>query len=65
MTGTGVAQQCSKPAFERESMQRVAEAAAYQRDVKSARIHILDAGHFALDTDADKIATEIDNFLAR
>ncbi|MGO9436738.1 MAG: hypothetical protein ACLPH3_09025 [Terracidiphilus sp.] len=46
-------------------MQRVAEAAAYQRDVKSARIHILDAGHFALDTDADKIATEIDNFLAR
>jgi pimeloyl-ACP methyl ester carboxylesterase len=44
---------------------QVAEAAAYQRDVKSAQIHILDAGHFALDTDADKIATEIDNFLAR
>ncbi len=44
---------------------QVAEAAAYQRDVKSAQIHILDAGHFALDTHADRIATEICNFLAR
>lgn len=43
---------------------QVAEAAAYQRDVKNAEIHILDAGHFALDTDADGIAKEIDNFLS-
>lgn len=44
---------------------QVAEAAAYKRDVKNAHIVILDAGHFALDTDADAIATEIDKFLAR
>ena len=43
---------------------QVAEAAAYQRDVKSAQVYVLDAGHFALDTDADKIAVMIDNFLA-
>jgi len=43
---------------------QVAEAAAYKRDVKSAQVFVLDAGHFALDTDADNIATKIDNFLA-
>ena len=43
---------------------QVAEAAAYQRDVKNAQVFVLDAGHFALDTDADKIAAEIENFLA-
>ena len=43
---------------------QVAEAAAYQRDVKNAEVHILDAGHFALDTNADQIATVIDHFLS-
>lgn len=43
---------------------QVAEAAAYQRDVKSAQVQILDAGHFALDTDADRIAATIDHFLS-
>jgi pimeloyl-ACP methyl ester carboxylesterase len=43
---------------------QVAEAAAYQRDVKNADVHILDAGHFALDTNADQIATIIDHFLS-
>lgn len=44
---------------------QVAEAAAYQRDVPSAEVHILNAGHFALDTDADSIAVKIDRFLSR
>ncbi len=42
---------------------QVAEAAAYGRDVPGAEVHVLDAGHFALDTDADEIAALITNFL--
>jgi pimeloyl-ACP methyl ester carboxylesterase len=42
-----------------------AEAAAYKRDVKNAQVFVLDAGHFALDTDADEIAAKIENFLDR
>ncbi len=34
----------------------LSEAAAYGRDVPNAQIHILDGGHFALDTAADEIA---------
>lgn len=44
---------------------QVAEAAAYKKDLPNAAIHILDAGHFALDTDADAIAQFIREFLAR
>jgi pimeloyl-ACP methyl ester carboxylesterase len=43
----------------------VAEAQAYRRDVPDAEVHILDAGHFALDEKADEIATLTDAFLAR
>lgn len=43
---------------------QLAEVAAYQRDVKNAKVSILDAGHFALDTSADTIAREIDIFLS-
>jgi pimeloyl-ACP methyl ester carboxylesterase len=43
---------------------QVAEAAAYQRDVKHAQVDVLDAGHFALDTDADLIAAKIRTFLS-
>ena len=32
------------------------EPEAYRRDVPAAQVHILDAGHFALDTAADEIA---------
>ena len=32
------------------------EPEAYRRDVPSAEVHVLDAGHFALDTAADEIA---------
>jgi len=44
---------------------QVAEAAAYQRDVPGAEVHVLDAGHFALDTDADEMAALIKSFLTR
>ena len=43
----------------------VAEAEAYRRDVPSAEVHILDAGHFALDEKADEIATIVRDFLGR
>ena len=29
---------------------------AYRKDVVKAEVHVLDAGHFALDTKADEIA---------
>ena len=38
------------------------EPDAYRRDVPNARIHVLDAGHFALDTAADEIAALIREF---
>lgn len=40
-------------------------ALAYARDVPDAEIHILDAGHFALDEQADKVAQFTRDFLAR
>jgi pimeloyl-ACP methyl ester carboxylesterase len=39
------------------------EPEAYRRDVPNAEVHVLDAGHFALDTAADEIAVLIQNFL--
>ena len=41
------------------------EAHAYQRDVPDAEVHILDAGHFALDEKVDEAATLIREFLAK
>jgi pimeloyl-ACP methyl ester carboxylesterase len=43
----------------------VAGATAYQRDVPKAEVHILDAGHFALDEACDEIAFLMRDFLAR
>ncbi len=43
---------------------QVAEAEAYRRDLPKAQVHIIDAGHFALDTAADQIAELIRGFLA-
>jgi len=40
-------------------------AAAYKRDVPDAELHILDAGHFALDEKVDEIAGLIRTFLAK
>lgn len=44
---------------------QVAEAKAYLREVPHAEVHILDAGHFALDTSAGEIAQLVDEFLSR
>jgi len=41
----------------------LSEPAAYGRDVPSAQIHVLDGGHFALDTAADEIADLMRDFV--
>ncbi|MDF2995221.1 MAG: alpha/beta hydrolase fold protein [Xanthobacteraceae bacterium] len=41
----------------------VSEAEAYRRDVPDAEVHILEAGHFALDTAADQVADHVRGFL--
>jgi pimeloyl-ACP methyl ester carboxylesterase len=46
------------PSFE------LSEPDAYRRDVPSAQVHVLDAGHFALDTAAVEIAALIRGFVA-
>jgi pimeloyl-ACP methyl ester carboxylesterase len=43
----------------------VAGAHAYQRDVPDTEVHVLDAGHFALDEKVDEIAALMRNFLAK
>jgi len=40
-------------------------AFAYQRDIPSAEVHLLDTGHFALETHGADIAAHIDDFLSR
>jgi pimeloyl-ACP methyl ester carboxylesterase len=45
------------PSFE------LSEAQAYRRDVPGARVHVLDAGHFALDTVAEEIASLVREFM--
>lgn len=40
-------------------------AEAYRRDVPDAEIHLLDAGHFALDTHHREIAAHVRDFLGR
>jgi pimeloyl-ACP methyl ester carboxylesterase len=42
----------------------LSEPEAYRRDVRDAQVHVLDAGHFALDTAADEIAALVRGFLA-
>jgi pimeloyl-ACP methyl ester carboxylesterase len=41
----------------------ISEPEAYRRDVPHAEIHVLEAGHFALDTAADRIADLVRGFL--
>jgi len=41
----------------------ISEPEAYRRDVPGAQVHVLDAGHFALDTAADEIADLTRGFL--
>ena len=42
-----------------------AGAAAYKKDLPDAEIHMLDAGHFALETNAAEIADFIRHFIAK
>jgi pimeloyl-ACP methyl ester carboxylesterase len=39
------------------------EPEAYRRDVQKAEVHVLDAGHFALDTAANRIAQLVRDFM--
>src|SRR5664279_951384 len=41
----------------------ISEPESYRRDVPTAQVHVLDAGHFALDTAADEIAALIHAFV--
>ncbi len=43
----------------------ISEPEAYRRDVPQAEVHVLDAGHFALDTAANEITILIHNFLGK
>ena len=43
----------------------MAGAAAYKRDVPDAELHILDAGHFAMDEALDQVASLVRGFLAK
>jgi pimeloyl-ACP methyl ester carboxylesterase len=42
----------------------ISEPEAYRRDVPKASVHLLEAGHFALDTKADEIAALVRSFAA-
>lgn len=42
----------------------ISDPEAYRRDVPNAQGHVLDAGHFALDTAADQIAALIRDFVS-
>ena len=41
----------------------LSEPEAYRHDVPAAEVHVLDAGHFALDTAADQIAQLVRDFM--
>jgi pimeloyl-ACP methyl ester carboxylesterase len=36
---------------------------AYRRDLPDAELHLLDTGHFALETHGDEIAARIESFV--
>jgi pimeloyl-ACP methyl ester carboxylesterase len=40
-------------------------AAPYSRDLKNLETHLLDTGHFALETHGEEIASRIDGFLTQ
>jgi pimeloyl-ACP methyl ester carboxylesterase len=39
------------------------EPERYRKDVPNAEIHVVDGGHFALDTAADEVAALVANFM--
>jgi len=46
-----------------ESSFDFSEPESYRRDVPSAEVHIVDGGHFALDTAGDEIAALVGQFM--
>lgn len=42
----------------------IGEPERYRQDLRDAEVHVLDAGHFALDTKADEIAALVRGFMA-
>jgi pimeloyl-ACP methyl ester carboxylesterase len=40
------------------------EPERYRKDVPNAEVHVLDAGHFALDTKANEIAEIVSQFVS-
>ena len=40
------------------------EPESYRKDVPNAEVHMVDGGHFALDTAADEIAALVNGFMA-
>jgi pimeloyl-ACP methyl ester carboxylesterase len=47
-----------------ESSFDASEPESYRKDVPNAEVHIVDGGHFALDTAADEIAALVRRFMA-
>jgi pimeloyl-ACP methyl ester carboxylesterase len=47
-----------------ESSFDASEPEAYHRDVPNAEVHIVDGGHFALDTAADEVAALVHDFIS-
>jgi pimeloyl-ACP methyl ester carboxylesterase len=45
------------------SRPKIGEPERYHKDVPNAKVHVLDAGHFALDTRADEIAALVREFM--
>jgi pimeloyl-ACP methyl ester carboxylesterase len=41
----------------------IGEPERYRKDVPNAEVHVLDAGHFALDTKADEVAALVSGFM--
>ncbi len=61
-----------RPGFKRDSQDfwckydpsfDISEPEAYLKDVPAAEVHILDGGHFALDTAADQITALVRDFM--
>jgi pimeloyl-ACP methyl ester carboxylesterase len=42
----------------------IGEPERYRKDVPNAQVHVLDAGHFALDTKADEVSALVRDFMA-
>jgi len=53
----------SRPVGKYDLSFELSEPEAYRRDVPNAEVHVLEAGHFALDTAADEIAALVRGFV--